>query len=968
MKVTMIAPAVGKPPSVRLLSLLKTWLWDKDIRLGRTRTHLVVLAVLSAAAVLTELSFHHKAADLLDLLRAKSMLIFYNVEEMALTDVGASITSWIIVAGVARVVFGVLVALADMIFYKKITGKPFDWEGMVNVAVVNVVFLLTALLTFMNPAIQGLMRRYQDLIQSVPTLINLHGALALIVAGLIGDFCYYWSHRLSHKIRFFWNLGHINHHRTQNLSQLTQSVDPQSYLLDTAGGKVFVLVLLPVITKLFSLDMRGAGWAFIVFIAIDAWTNPSHSVVLVYAEMRFRFLRLFRSLLVTPGVHYTHHSREQAHNISDGSNFGARFVFWDKLFGTYVEPPPYIPETGLYGDNVDYCRTPMRYVFAPYVTMFKELWHNKPRHWPAIVFGPTSYQPPYRCKGVDVPARHQRMEADRPTSTDEDREGRRHATIVLYAGFFVFGLLSTVIGVALPNIKQEFGLSNQQAGLVFVCWSLGTLVGSYVGGKVFRASRIRALLSATAMVAVTSLLFLYGERQPALFKLHVFIVALSGAVFLSVGHATAAHVRARQRASTLSFMDFCVSLGNLVTPLLVNYLVSTRGGADGDWRLVFVVSAVLLVGVAALALACDLPVSRREDRGAAAATGYRAVATMPVFLVFMFASLFLHATEWGHTVWFVTYASEVVHLSPAEARELLGMFLVGMACSRLCGGSLVRVVRPTTLMAVLASLAAVAALSIVDHHSYYALRLLNFAFGLGLGALFPLLLGLSMDRAPGQAQLLSGMGLMAGTVGAKSASYLMGVFADRTSLGQTYGYVSVTMVALVACVMMFLHLYLKNSRPQLGLVRSADEGAARSGPADPEQTEARDRIERRRAALVQFEFGGHPHALGAAEINLRAFREPHGARAFIAGEEDSPLGPRPVLWNDVREHVWRRRLEVELKSEYKRLFGDRKLLPPKTALKFLQTMWERYPLMRELYPEPKDILESSARGEQSAAV
>jgi MFS family permease len=333
----------------------------------------------------------------------------------------------------------------------------------------------------------------------------------------------------------------------------------------------------------------------------------------------------------------------------------------------------------------------------------------------------------------------------------------------------------------------------------------------------------------------------------------------------------------------------------------------------------------------------------------------------------MFASLFLHATEWGHNVWFVTYASEVVHLSPAEAREILGMFLVGMACSRLLGGSLLRVVRPTTLMAVLVSVAAVAALSIADHRSYYALRLLNFAFGLGLGALFPLLLGLSMDRAPGQAQLLSGMGLMAGTVGAKSASYLMGVFADRTSLARTYGYVSVTMVALVVCVMLFLLLYLKQSRPQLALVRPADEVAARSSPAESEETEARNQIRRRSAPLVQLEFGARPHGLGAAQINLRVFREPHVPRAFMDGEEDRPLGPRPLVWNDVREHIWRRRLEVELKREYRHRFGDTKLLPPEAALKFLETMWERYPLMRELYPEPKDIIESSAHDEQSAA-
>lgn len=380
--------------AVRLLRWLKSWLWDRDIRLRRSGTQMIVLAALSVVALATELSYHQQAAGLLGLLRAKSMLIFYNVKAVALSDVDVSIASWLIVAGAARVIFGVAVGIADVVLYKRIMGRSFDWEGMINIAVVNVLFLMTTILTFTNPAVTGLLHRYQSVLAGVPTLIDLNGSLALIVACLIGDFCYYWSHRICHKVRFFWNLGHVNHHRSENLSQLTQAVDPQSYLLDAAGGKVFVLLLLPILTKVFSFDMRGAGWAFIAFVAIDAWTNPSHSIVLYHAETRWRFLRRFRAVLITPAVHYTHHSREQAHNISDGSNFGARFVFWDKLFGTYMEPPSYIPETGLYGERVDYCRTPLRYVFSPYVTMLKELWHNEPRHWPAIVFGSTSYTPP----------------------------------------------------------------------------------------------------------------------------------------------------------------------------------------------------------------------------------------------------------------------------------------------------------------------------------------------------------------------------------------------------------------------------------------------------------------------------------------------------------------------------------------------------------------------------------------------
>ncbi|WNG15924.1 sterol desaturase family protein [Cystobacter fuscus] len=378
--------------------VLKQWIWDKNIRLERTGPQAIVFAVIAAVALAVELSYHQGALSLREALSAQSVVIFYNVKAVLLSSVDASIGSWIIAISFARILFGLVVGIADMVFYEKITGRPFDWNAMVTISAVNVVFLLTAVFTFMNPAVTDLLVQYERLIQHVPTLVNLNGALALVVAALIGDFCFYWSHRWCHKVRFFWNLGHVNHHRSKNLSQLTQAVDPQSFFLDTAGGKVFVLLLLPVMTKLFTLDFRDSGWALIVLLVLDVWTNPSHSVVLYYAENRSRVLRWFRWFLVTPAVHFTHHSREPEHNLTDGCNFGARVTLWDRLLGTYVEPPPRIPEAGLFSEETDYCNNPVRFIFHPYVRMFTELRQNELKYWPAILFGPTTYDPPVPVK------------------------------------------------------------------------------------------------------------------------------------------------------------------------------------------------------------------------------------------------------------------------------------------------------------------------------------------------------------------------------------------------------------------------------------------------------------------------------------------------------------------------------------------------------------------------------------------
>lgn len=354
--------------------------------------------MLSVAALLLELSYHRGALGLRDALTQKSIVVFYNVKAVGLSEVSASIASLLITAAICRTVFSLIITLLDLAMYRKVTGRPFDWEGMINTAAVNCVFLLTVVFTFTNPLVESWLSSYNALLDRVPTLVHLNGVVALVLACLFGDFCFYWSHRLGHKIRFFWYLGHINHHRTRDLCQLTQAVDPKSLILDTAGGKVFVLLLLPLLTKLLSLDIRDSSWALIAIMAVDAWTGPSHSIALYYAETRFPFLRHFRKVLVTPAVHYTHHSREERHNISDGCNFGARTTLWDHVFGTYVEPPKTIPETGLFSETADYCRTPLRFLFRPWILMLQELGSNKLRYWPAILFGHASYVPPVPLK------------------------------------------------------------------------------------------------------------------------------------------------------------------------------------------------------------------------------------------------------------------------------------------------------------------------------------------------------------------------------------------------------------------------------------------------------------------------------------------------------------------------------------------------------------------------------------------
>jgi sterol desaturase/sphingolipid hydroxylase (fatty acid hydroxylase superfamily) len=381
-------------------NFMKKWLWNANIEMKRARKYKILFALIATIALGLWAVVHPRVQEIPGLFSAEQFRIFFNVDDVDVSGIKTPIANMILWACIFRVLFGIIIGIADLIFYKKIMGRPFDWDAMVNMSIVNAIFIFTAIFSFMNPLFETILVGYENLIQNIPTIVHLNGPLALLITCLIGDFCFYWSHRWCHNIRFFWNLGHVHHHRNRNLSQLTFSVDPQALVINAAGGKAFMVVLLPLFMKLFSVNILDAGWLLLIAIAFDIITDPSHSPTLYYAELKFPPLRKLRYVFVTSAVHFIHHSREPRHDIKGGCNFAARFTIWDRLFGTYAEPPAYIPESGLFSDQTDYCLNPVRYLFYPTVRMFKELKQNKIKYWPKILFGLTTYNPP---NPVDMP-------------------------------------------------------------------------------------------------------------------------------------------------------------------------------------------------------------------------------------------------------------------------------------------------------------------------------------------------------------------------------------------------------------------------------------------------------------------------------------------------------------------------------------------------------------------------------------
>ena len=139
------------------------------------------------------------------------------------------------------------------------------------------------------------------------------------------DFASYWSHRLNHKINFFWN-QHIIHHSSEEFNMACALRQSISNIL--GYGALFMVpaavlgIPQDVISILAPLHLFG-----------QFWYHTQHIGKLGWLEY----------IIVTPSQHRVHHA---INPIYIDKNLSAIFCVWDRMFGTFQqelddEPPVY---------------------------------------------------------------------------------------------------------------------------------------------------------------------------------------------------------------------------------------------------------------------------------------------------------------------------------------------------------------------------------------------------------------------------------------------------------------------------------------------------------------------------------------------------------------------------------------------------------------------------------------------------
>lgn len=183
-------------------------------------------------------------------------------------------------------------------------------------------------------------------------VFDLGVSLPVILLALIAqDFIYYWKHRASHRIRWFWS-AHVVHHSSEHYNLSTALRQPWN-----SQFTGYVLMSAPLI--LIGFHPLLIAFVGALNLLYQYW---------IHTEAIRKMPRWFEFIFNTPSHHRVHHSTHPTHL---DMNYAGIFIVWDRMFGTFIAEGD--EEVITYGlvKNIE-TFNPFTVAFAEWVGIFRD--------------------------------------------------------------------------------------------------------------------------------------------------------------------------------------------------------------------------------------------------------------------------------------------------------------------------------------------------------------------------------------------------------------------------------------------------------------------------------------------------------------------------------------------------------------------------------------------------------------------
>lgn len=373
---------------------------------------------------------------------------------------------------------------------------------------------------------------------------------------------------------------------------------------------------------------------------------------------------------------------------------------------------------------------------------------------------------------------------------------------LIYLTFISLGLPDSVLGVAWPAMRAEFGRSLEDAGLLTMILTTCSAVSGFASG--FVLSRLGTGKVVAISGFMTGLALLGFALAPSFHWIVLLVIPLglgAGSVDAGMNHFVARHYSARH----MNWLHGCWGVGATIGPVVMGAALAGRFGWQGGYAVIAAIQLLL-----ALLFLRNLRLWEKEPERAAAANsppeGVKPVPTrapVPPWAPWLAPALYIVYTtiEVGTGLWAASILVDGRGTDPARAglwvagffgAIMVGRFAIGLVANRLGNRLLVR-------LGIVGALAGAVLFSIPllpDLANLAGLMLL----GLGCAPIYPALMHEATNRFdPDTARTV---------IGRQVAFAYVGCALGPAALGLLGAHLGLWAIMPAVCLVLLLLLYM----------------------------------------------------------------------------------------------------------------------------------------------------------------
>lgn len=191
-----------------------------------------------------------------------------------------------------------------------------------------ILFFLTLGSSYFNQGIADWFHKVYEKIIPLPSN-SLSIIITFLIAILLADFMSYVRHRVEHHFPLLWDLHEFHHSATE----MTILSNYRNVFLSDILVAPFVLPF-NILAGLVINEYISRGNLIPLYIYLLDQIIHYSFLFLGHSSLKVIYPKPFSIFLLSPSLHWLHHSDNPKHY---DKNFGSKYTFWDKFFGTYLD-------------------------------------------------------------------------------------------------------------------------------------------------------------------------------------------------------------------------------------------------------------------------------------------------------------------------------------------------------------------------------------------------------------------------------------------------------------------------------------------------------------------------------------------------------------------------------------------------------------------------------------------------------